>query len=114
MKSIIIRLWTWILSWFRRPNKPFQTVWLEELPDALDSKVIYVAGENNFLWFAALVCPCGCGETLYMNLQPDSRPCWRVNAHTDGTVTLHPSVWRQVGCRSHFFVRRGMIEWCCT
>ncbi|MDM9644782.1 DUF6527 family protein [Rhizobium sp. S163] len=26
--------------------------------------------------------------------------------------TLHPSVWRNSGCRSHFWVRRGRIAWC--
>lgn len=30
----------------------------------------------------------------------------------DGTVSIKPSGWRQKGCRSHFFLKRGQIEWC--
>ncbi|MFX8036043.1 DUF6527 family protein [Acinetobacter baumannii] len=26
--------------------------------------------------------------------------------------TLSPSIWRSKGCRSHFFVREGLIVWC--
>ena len=31
---------------------------------------------------------------------------------SDGSVSLMPSVWRQKGCRSHFFLRHGRIDWC--
>ena len=27
-------------------------------------------------------------------------------------VTLFPSVHRMVGCKSHFFIRKGKIAWC--
>jgi len=26
--------------------------------------------------------------------------------------SLKPSIWLQGGCRSHFWVRRGRVEWC--
>jgi hypothetical protein len=61
-----------------------------------------------------MLCPCGCGETLHMSLLPDSHPKWKLLRHDDGTVSLHPSVWRTKGCRSHFFLRNGMIVWCET
>ena len=112
MKSFINRLWVWITRWFWRREKPLSTVWVEELPDTIKPNVIYIAGENEYLWFAAMLCPCGCGETLYMNLQTETRPCWKITIHSEGTVTMHPSVWRQVGCRSHFFIRHGLIQWC--
>jgi hypothetical protein len=48
---------------------------------------------------------------LHMNLLTDERPCWQVTRHQDGTATLHPSVWRQKGCYSHFWLRRGRIHW---
>ena len=57
-------------------------------------------------------CPCGCGRVLHMNLLPDERPCWRVTRNVDGTVTLHPSVWRKKDCGSHFWLRNGRIRWC--
>ncbi|TKW76928.1 MAG: hypothetical protein DI543_18380, partial [Bradyrhizobium icense] len=56
--------------------------------------------------------PCGCGSVLHMNLLPDERPCWEVTQHGDGTASLHPSVWRQKDCKSHFWFRRGRVQWC--
>jgi hypothetical protein len=46
-----------------------------------------------------------------MNLMSDTRPRWELTEHRDGTVSLHPSVWRKKDCRSHFFLRHGDIEW---
>ncbi len=111
MRSFFFRIWAWVTGWFRRPDKPLRATWIEELPDHLDPGTVYVAGENGHVWFAAMICPCGCGETLYMNLQQDRRPCWRLTVDQRGAVTLHPSVWRQVGCRSHFFLRQGVVQW---
>ncbi|WP_436231260.1 DUF6527 family protein [Caballeronia sp. LjRoot29] len=59
-----------------------------------------------------MICPCGCGEVIELNLLKQARPCWSAEEHPDGTISLVPSVWRQRGCRSHFFLRRGGIEWC--
>ncbi len=41
-------------------------------------------------------------QSLEMNLVPDEKAVWRARVEKDGTGTLHPSVWRQVGCRSSF------------
>lgn len=109
---LLAGVWTWLRSWFARPIKPLQTVWIEELPEKLDPKAVYVLGEGEHRWFVAMVCPCGCEETLQVSLLPDAKPRWRLVEHVDdGTISLSPSVWRTVGCRSHFFLRRGMIEW---
>jgi len=75
---------------------------VEELPDSLDAKSVYLVGEGGYLWFAAMSCPCGCGSVLHMNLLAESRPRWKVTEHATGTVSLAPSVWRTRGCRSHF------------
>lgn len=98
----------WILG---RP-KLYKAIKVEDLPDELRHNVLYVAGENEHLWYAAMLCPCGCGEILRMGLMQDQRPRWSINEHVDGTISLKPSVWRQVGCRSHFWLKRGNICWC--
>lgn len=106
--------WTWRVAWcwlLGRPA-PLKTVKVAELPDELEAKKVYVAGENGFEWFAAMLCPCGCGATLHMSLIPGARPRWSLTVHKDGTLTIHPSVWRLKDCRSHFFLRRGLIVWC--
>lgn len=94
-----------------RRSTLFTAIRTEELPDKLDTHKIYVVGEDDFLWFAAMICPCGCTELLYMNLMSDQRPRWNLFEHEYGTVSLYPSIWRKVGCKSHFWVRRGEIVW---
>lgn len=85
---------------------------VEDLPDVLEPFTVYLAGEDGHLWAAALLCPCGCGERIELNLLPQARPHWTAQRLSDGRVTLMPSVWRQKGCKSHFFVRDGRIDWC--
>lgn len=61
MTAFIKRLWAWITGWLWWRAKPLRTVQVEESPDALKPNTIYIAGENEYLWFAAMLCPCGCG-----------------------------------------------------
>jgi hypothetical protein len=82
-----------------------------EVPDKLRSETVYVIGEDGVNWSIAMLCPCNCGATLEMSLHPDGRPRWKIRQHVDGTVSLSPSVWRRVGCKSHFFLKRGAIHW---
>jgi hypothetical protein len=92
---------------------PYATRIVEEaLPQQLRRKTLYIVQEDGFEEQAALLCPCGCGKILHLNLLPDERPCWTVTHHGNGTSTLHPSVWRQKGCASHFWFREGRIFWC--
>jgi hypothetical protein len=60
----------------------------------------------------ALLCPCACGAVLQMSTLPEGRPRWQVEQHPDGTLSLYPSVWRTIGCRSHFFLQHGYVIWC--
>nr|WP_291162796.1 DUF6527 family protein [Hyphomicrobium sp.] len=57
-------------------------------------------------------CPCGCGATIELMILPGANPRWSIQVDEVGRPTLQPSVWRQTGCRSHFWVRRGRIQWC--
>jgi len=116
MIKLVVELWLrirgWVASCFKQAPKPLRTVHLEELPEHLETGAVYVLGEGAHKWFVAFVCPCGCGATLQMSLLPDAEPRWRLIEHADMTISLEPSVWRRVGCRSHFFLRKGWIEWC--
>lgn len=111
------RLWSRLVGWWRGPPsapiRPVRTAArVEELPDALDPTRVYLVGERAHLWSVAMLCPCGCGADLHMNLVPGNYACWSVVEHEDETVSLSPSVNRTTGCRSHFFLRRGAVEWC--
>lgn len=111
MKQLRYFLRAFWRRFLRRPPL-LRTIYVEELPEALSLKSFYVAGEGEYQWFAAMVCPCGCGETLHMSLLPEMHPRWEFTENSDSTPTLHPSVWRKVGCQSHFFLREGVINWC--
>jgi Family of unknown function (DUF6527) len=100
----------WLQGWL---TPTYRTVVVEEyLPKKIQPRVLYIVEEDGSEEQAAMVCPCGCRKTLHMNLLPDDRPCWKVTKHANGTATLHPSVWRKVECRSHFWFRRGKVNWC--
>ncbi len=85
---------------------------VDRLPTLFADKKLYLIGDDECEWGAAMSCPCGCRSIIQLSLAPDSRPSWRVRRHRDGTVSLLPSVWRTVGCRSHFVLYKGRIFWC--
>jgi len=100
------RLYHWLVP-------PYRTLIVEEfLPKKLNRRTLYVVQEDGFEEQAAMLCPCGCGRVLQMNLLSDEVPCWRLVQHEDGTASLQPSVWRQKDCGSHFWFRCGRVYWC--
>lgn len=99
-------------SWVARRRGLYGAVDVTELPDHLDACTVYVVGEGGHRWFAAFLCPCGCGETIQASLVEKSRPHWRLAERWDGAASLHPSVWRTKGCRSHFVLQSGRVRWC--
>jgi Family of unknown function (DUF6527) len=114
----LITFWRWLVGLFSGgaisfKSEPYSTkIVAELLPPRLADNCLYLVEEDGDLEQAAMICPCGCGKTLHMNLLPDERPCWQVTQHDDGTATLHPSVWRKKDCLSHFWFRRGQVHWC--
>jgi len=34
-----------------------------------------------------MICPCGCGDKIELNLMKATRPCWTAEQHPDGLVT---------------------------
>lgn len=109
--SWIARLWSWVKGLFRRGPTPLATIRVEEPPEVLRPRTVYLLGEEGHIWSVAMLCPCGCGEQIHLSAV-GGRPRWSVEVEGDGSVTLSPSVWRKAGCRSHFFLRRGVVQWC--
>jgi hypothetical protein len=115
MKSFF-RLISQLKAWLgKRFRHTYRTHVIEgDLPEKLQRRTIYVVKEDGYLENVSMICPCGCGQILHMNLIPDERPCWQITEHRDGTISLHPSVWRKKGCKSHFWFRHGQVHWCRT
>ncbi|UPT89181.1 DUF6527 family protein [Bradyrhizobium barranii subsp. apii] len=107
----IVELWLCLLTrlGFRTPT--FRTVRVVDIPDKLRTERLYVAGEDGYAWTAAMLCPCGCGKVLEMNLLPDAQPCWTLTETPDGLASLHPSVWLKRDCEAHFWLQKGKVRW---
>lgn len=105
-------LWSIVSGEWKRRRSQYRVDEVAEVPEPLAAKTIYLVGERGHLWHVVMLCPCGCQAALYLSALKDDRPRWEVLLDADGAISLSPSVWRQVGCRSHFFVKRGAIEWC--
>jgi len=102
-------LWRWATG---RPRLFLYKAVLADPPKTIPEHVVYAVIEEGEPWQAAMLCPCGCKAKIHLSLLPGDRPCWGLARNADGTATLHPSVWRTTGCRSHFFVRNGETIWC--
>lgn len=93
-------------------NPAYKTCYIHDMPtNHLKRRTIYVIEEDGYLEQAVMLCPCGCGNILHMNLITDERPCWSLKKNKNNSISLHPSVWRKKGCCSHFWFRGGKVYW---
>jgi len=121
MKSLI-SAWIWLWSgltglWHRVFLKPptrrrVKVVEGDTPPDIISGDDLVLAREDDEDWAIAFLCPCGCKDRLELALIPEVKPHWTLKLDDDNFPTLHPSVWRKTGCRSHFWVKGGEITWC--
>jgi hypothetical protein len=93
-------------------KKHYKTVIVDNPPTDVASNVVYIIGEKNYFWCAMMECPCGCEDLIHLNLIPEGHPKWSYSIHKSRTVSFHPSIWRIKGCKSHFFFKKGLVEWC--
>lgn len=107
-------MWRKFVSWVQglfRSNDLYGYKYVQDIPDKLKSKTVYLIENQGLVWQCILLCPCGCSAKLYTNLIEDFDPYWKY--FTKGKViSLKPSIDRFVGCKSHFFLTDGKIRWC--
>lgn len=104
------RVFDWFIQLFRR-EKLYKYEFADDIPDKISSCTVYLIGNQGYYWQAVMICPCGCRKLLHMNLMDDYDPYWKYKLKGN-VISLVPSVNRLVGCKSHFFVTNGKIEWC--
>ncbi|EEJ5471725.1 hypothetical protein AU693_004813 [Salmonella enterica subsp. diarizonae] len=80
-------------------------------PLKLPKRNLILARENNEDWAVAFFCPCGCGKWIELLLLKEAKPNWSIQVDQKNIPTFHPSVLLQKGCKSHFWLRNGKIEW---
>lgn len=101
----------------RRPLPPvtYPAVEIVEHPprnnEITPGTVTIVAPARKPKW-SMFLCPCGCRSVITLPLQPAKRPHWAFRKSKAGRPILHPSIWRDVGCLSHFFLEDGRVYWC--
>ena len=100
--------------------KNFFTTWLQpgykvnfvnDLPDDIKNRTIYIVGVKKNPWLIAFYCPCGCRELIQLNLLKESSPCWSFKINRKGKIDISPSIQRIVNCKSHFYIRKSRIVW---
>jgi hypothetical protein len=110
-------IWRGIANWWRRtwarlePRRGLHIVEGDSLPRHLPRRALVLARDDDEDWCVGMRCPCGCGEVIELLLVPEAKPHWKLTVDTQGWPTLSPSVWRQKGCRSHFWLRGGQVCW---
>jgi hypothetical protein len=70
----------------------------------------FVIIERGVPRYMVLLCPCGCGDELVINLDKRAGPAWRLYQNF-GCYTLYPSYWKDSGCGSHFIIWNNRIHW---
>ena len=93
------------------PPRKVRFVEGDSLPTSLPWRDVVIAREGEEEWCLGLRCPCGCGETIELMLLREAEPRWTANVDLSGRPTVHPSIWRQKGCRSHFWIHKGRVQW---
>lgn len=101
----------WVLNLFKS-KQLYKAKFLDDVPDELASRIIYIIENEGCYWKAVMICPCGCKKILHMNLMKQYYPSWKFQLNKKNIITLNPSINRTVGCKSHFFIRNGKIDWC--
>lgn len=113
---MIRKLFNTFLCWFTKYFKKDARVDyivkdVEFSPKKIEGKIVYVIKDGLEPDSLLFKCPCGCDEDIFLNLLTDMRPVWAFNVNSEGLITISPSIWRHVGCRSHFFIRKSVVVW---
>lgn len=96
--------------WYRFRYRELSVSIVDDIPDQMNPGYICLAGEDDDYWAVLMRCPCGCGDTITLNLI-GPHPVWRAMTEKSGEVSLYPSVHRQTGCKSHYWIRHGSVIW---
>lgn len=108
MRKLVYR----IFGLFGLRREVFSYRIVSELPQNPHKQIVYIEGNtiDEDYWYALFKCPCGCGDTIMLNLIQDCKPSWEI--HFDKKrFSIYPSIWRTKKCRSHFWLKNGKVVW---
>lgn len=106
------------LDWLRQarenllPARKLIIIEGDSLPAVLPNRALVLARDDGEDWCVGMRCPCGCNATIELLVIKEAKPRWNIVTDINRRPTISPSVWRNTGCRSHFWVRSGRVKWC--
>ena len=80
--------------------------------DEIIAGELYAVAPSDRPKWTLFLCPCGCGSVVTLSLQQVHQPHWKLIRTHAGRPELFPSVWRDKGCLSHFWIKDGRVNWC--
>lgn len=123
-----MRFWRWIVGVLSGSETVPKSETRQDLPPVIFTNVrivekapknediasgqFYAVVYKGTLHWTSFRCPCGCQEVISLPMQHPHSPKWSLNTDDTGKPTLYPSVWRNKGCLSHFWLRDGRVYWC--
>lgn len=110
MKWLLRPVYVLFRLWYRFRYRKLSVSIVDDIPDQVTPGCLYLVGDVDDYWASTMLCPCGCGDTITLNLI-GPHPVWSATTVQSGKVSLHPSVHRQTGCRSHFWIRDSIVIW---
>lgn len=85
----------------------FSIKFVEQIPDDLKLCTLYISIKFRTV---AHLCACGCKKEVFT---PISRDKGWVLEYDGKTASLTPSIGNNaLDCKSHYFIKRNMVEWC--
>lgn len=109
LEALRRKLYRWIDGLL--PPRKLKVVPGDTLPAKMPFRTLVLARDGAEDWCIGFRCPCGCGRTIELLLPEDMSPRWSYMLDEMGHATLAPSVWLKGGCSSHFWVKKGRIQW---
>lgn len=82
-----------------------------DAPDLAELKpgMLFREVRGSYPKWVHFMCP-RCKEHIQLPLAGKAH--WAISIDLLRRPTISPSVWQTGSCQAHFFVRRGLIEWC--
>ena len=81
-------------------------------PEQLRPGRLIIVRDGSLNKWICLSCPCGCRAKLQLSMGMNRRPRWSVKSDWLARPTIAPSIRRLDGCKCHFWLKQGQIQWC--
>lgn len=78
---------------------------------AEQSGVVAIQQVGSVRKWAIFKCPCGCKETVALNLMQSHYPSWKVEIKSSKDFSIHPSI-DSTTCKAHYWIKHGLVVWC--